>query len=245
MADLKPTTSGGKREALSIVLLAVCVIVFLSLVSYDWRDIPLLHEPPNTPPANFIGPGGAWVSFVLFEIFGLGAYLIPIWFLGFGIVLIFHGIEHIRAKLIWAAMMMMTLACFLELHTDWFSPFMAALNMSAVGGVPAQFVARLISVQILGDVGANILVIALFLAASVLFFGWDAILRLTAMLHETASRLASREPQDMMDAHKRQPAIKGWKRERIERVAAREETLQKDEPEQGELIVIPKPEKNP
>jgi S-DNA-T family DNA segregation ATPase FtsK/SpoIIIE len=245
MADPKPTNSGGKREALSIVLLAVCVIVFLSLVSYDWRDIPLLHEPPNTPPANFIGPGGAWVSFILFEIFGLGAYLIPIWFLGFGIVLIFHGIEHIRAKLIWAAMMMMTLACFLELHTDWFSPFMAALNMSAVGGVPAQFVARLISVQILGDVGANILVIALFLSASILFFGWDAILRLTAMLHETASRLASREPQDMMDAHKRQPAIKGWKRERIERVAAREEILQKDEPEQAELIAIPKPEKEP
>ncbi len=245
MADTKPTNSGGKREALSIVLLAVCVIVFLSLVSYDWRDIPLLHEPPNTPPANFIGPGGAWVSFVLFEIFGLGAYLIPIWFLGFGIVLIFHGIEHIRAKLIWAVMMMITLACFLELHTDWFGPFMGALNMSAVGGVPAQFVARLISVQILGDVGANILVVALFLAASVLFFGWDAILRLTAMLHETATRLASREPQDMMDAHKRQPAVKGWKRERIERVAAREETIHKDEPEQGELMAIPKPEKEP
>jgi S-DNA-T family DNA segregation ATPase FtsK/SpoIIIE len=245
MADTKPTNSGGKREALSIVLLAVCVIVFLSLVSYDWRDIPLLHEPPNTPPANFIGPGGAWVSFVLFEIFGLGAYLIPIWFLGFGIVLIFHGIEHIRAKLIWAVMMMITLACFLELHTDWFGPFMGALNMSAVGGVPAQFVARLISVQILGDVGANILVVALFLAASVLFFGWDAILRLTAMLHETATRLASREPQDMMDAHKRQPAVKGWKRERIERVAAREETVHKDEPEQGELMAIPKPEKEP
>ena len=245
MADTKPTNSGGKREALSIVLLAVCVIVFLSLVSYDWRDIPLLHEPPNTPPANFIGPGGAWVSFVLFEIFGLGAYLIPIWFLGFGIVLIFHGIEHIRAKLIWAVMMMITLACFLELHTDWFGPVMGALNMSAVGGVPAQFVARLISVQILGDVGANILVVALFLAASVLFFGWDAILRLTAMLHETATRLASREPQDMMDAHKRQPAVKGWKRERIERVAAREETIHKDEPEQGELMAIPKPEKEP
>ncbi len=236
MADLKPATSSGKREALSIVLLAVCVIVFLSLVSYDWRDIPLLHEPVNTPPANFIGPGGAWVSFVLFESFGLGSYLIPIWFLGYGIILIFRGIEHIRAKLIWAVMMMMTFACFLELHTEWFTPFMDALNLSAAGGVPAQFVTQLISVRLLGDMGANILIVALFLAASVLFFGWDAILRLTAMLHETAGKWASRDGNDMLDAHKRQP--KDWKRERIERVAARAE--KDDAPEQGELIPIAK-----
>jgi S-DNA-T family DNA segregation ATPase FtsK/SpoIIIE len=248
MADTKPTHGGGKREALSIVLLAICVIVFLSLVSYDWRDISLLHEPPNTPPANFIGPGGAWVSFILFGLLGLGAYLLPLWFLGFGIVLIFHGIEHIRAKLVWAAMMMVTLAGILELHADWFTSFMSALNISAVGGVPAQFVVRLVSVNILGDVGTNILIISLFVAASILFFGWDAILRMWAMLHQTATKLATREPGDMMDPQKRQPAIKAWKRERIERVAAREETLRKDEdededPEQGELIAIPKPEK--
>ncbi len=238
----KPTTSGGVREAWSIVLLAVCVIIFLSLVSYDWRDIPLLQEPPNIPPANFIGPGGAWISFILFESFGLGAYLIPLWFLGFGIVLIFHGIEHVRAKLTWAVLMMVSLACFLELHASWFEPFMAALNMSAVGGIPAQFVARLISVQLLGDVGANILIIAIFLAASILFFGWDAILRLTAMLHETAGKLASRSDRDMLDSHKRQPAIKPWKRERLERVAAQEEQrLEDEEPEQRELIPLVKP----
>lgn len=243
MAELaKSTTSSGVREAWSIVLLAVCVIIFLSLVSYDWRDIPILQEPPNTPPANFIGPGGAWVSFILFALFGLGAYLIPLWFLGFGIVLIFHGIEHIRAKLTWAALMMVSLACFIDLHTSWFEPFMAALNLSAAGGIPAQFVARLISVQLLGEVGANILILAIFLAASILFFGWDAILRLTALLHETAGKWASRTDRDLVDPHKRQPGIKGWKRERLERVAAQEEQRREEdeEPEQRELIPLPK-----
>ncbi|MEI6564831.1 MAG: DNA translocase FtsK [bacterium] len=243
MAEIKSNTSSGAREAWSIVLLAVCVIIFLSLVSYDWRDISILCEPSNTPPANFIGPGGAWISFVLFEAIGLGAYLIPLWFLGFGIVLIFHGIQHIRAKLLWGILMMMTLACFLDLHSDWCAPFLAVLNLSAAGGVPAQFLVYVLSVKLLGEVGANILIIAMFLASSILFFGWDAILRFTAMLQTTAEKWAHRDDRDMMDSQKRQPAIKGWKRERIERVAAREEALRADEeePEQRELIIIPEP----
>ncbi len=242
MADVKSNTGNGLREAMSIVLLAVCVIVFLSLVSYDWRDMPLLCEPANTPPANFIGPGGAWVSFILFEAVGLGAYLIPLWLLGFGIVLIFHGIEHIRAKLLWVALMMFSLTCFLELHADWFEPLLSALNLSAAGGIPAQAIARVLAVDLFGSLGAEILVAAVFLASSVLFFGWDAILRFTALLHNTAGKLAHRDDRDMMDAQKRQPAIKGWKRERLARVAAREEArLEEDEeqPEQGELIVVP------
>lgn len=246
MAETKSNTGTGNglREALSIVLLAVCVIIFLSLVSYDWRDIPLLCEPPNSPPANFIGPGGAWMSFVLFEAVGLSAYLIPLWFLGFGIVLIFHGIDHIRAKLVWVVLMMFSLACFLELHSDWFDPLLVALNLSAAGGVPAQAVAYLLSVKLLGSLGAEILVVAIFLAASVLFFGWDAILQFTAMLHDTAGKLVHRDERDMIDSQKRQPAVKGWKRERIERVAAREEAQrveaeeEDEEPEQRELIVV-------
>jgi S-DNA-T family DNA segregation ATPase FtsK/SpoIIIE len=242
MAETPSNVSSSVREAWSIVLLAVCVILFLSLVSYDWRDISLLSQPVNSPPANFIGPGGAWTAFILFESFGLGSYLIPLWFLGFGIVMIFHGIEHIRAKLSWAALMMMTFSCFLELHADWFSSFLAAWNLGAVGGVPAQLLSRFLAVHVLGDVGANILIVAVFLAGSVLFFGWDAILRFAASLH---ARLGVRQDRDMIDPQKRQPAIKPWKRERLERVAAREEKrIEEDEPEQRELIVIP-PAKEP
>lgn len=249
MAETPNPVSSSAREAWSIVLLAVCVILFLCLISYDWRDIPLLNQPVNTPPANFIGPGGAWTAFALFEAFGFTAYLLPLWFLGFGIVLIFHGIQHVKAKLAWAALMMITLACLLELHSEWFADFLPAWNLSAAGGVPAQVLARFIAVQVLGDIGANILVIALFLAGTVLFFGWDAILRLTAMLHDTAGRLAARQDRDLVDVHKRQPAIKPWKRERLERVAAKEEKRmeqEEEEPAQRELLqIIPAKEKDP
>ncbi len=243
MAEGKSNTGNGLREALSIVLLAVCAILFFSLASYDWRDISLLCEPPTSPPDNIIGPGGAWISFLLFELMGLSAYLMPLWFLGFGLILIFHGIEHIRPKLLWVALMMFFLACFLELHADWFATILAALNISAAGGVPAQAVTYVLSVKMLGEIGAEILIVGLFLAFSILFFGWDAILRFTAMLHNTAGKWANRDDRDMIDTQKRQPAVKGWKRERIERAAAKEEALrveaEDEEPEQRELIVVP------
>ena len=245
MAEPKPNVSSSVREAWSIVLLGVCVILFLSLVSYDWRDISLLYQPVNAPPANFIGPGGAWTAFVLFEAFGLSAYLLPLWFLGFGIVMIFHGIEHIRAKLLWATLMMVSFSCLLELHAVWFSSFLMAWNLSAAGGVPAQIISRFLSVQLLGDVGANILIGVIFLAGSVLFFGWEAILRFIAMLQDKAGKLASRQVDDLVDPQKRQPAVKSWKRERLERVAAREEKRLEDEPEQGELLAVAKGDKEP
>ena len=245
MAETKTEGSGGGvREAWSIVLLAICVILFLSLVSYDWRDIMLLREPPNSPPANFIGPGGAWTAYVLFQALGLGAYLLPLWFLGFGIILIFHGIEHVRAKLTWAALMMASLACLLDLHADWVSSLVSVLNLGAAGGVPAQWLSRILAVGLLGDVGANILVVALLLASSILFFGWDAILRFATMLHTAAAnKLAPTDDRDMLDPHKRRPAIAGSKLERLER-AARAESRQADEddePKQRELLVIAEP----
>lgn len=231
------------REAWSIVLLAICVILFLSLISYDWRDIPFLREPANIPPANFIGPGGAWTAYVLFQALGLGAFLLPLWFLGFGIILIFHGIAHVRAKLTWAALMMFSLACLLDLHADWVAPVLSALNLGAAGGVPAQWIAQGLSTNMLGDVGANIAVIAVLLSSSILFFGWDAILRFVTMLHTAAAaKLAPAEDRDMIDPQKRRPSIAGAKRERIERVAAKEESrkaVDEDEaPKQRELLVV-------
>ena len=243
MATPPPTPkmmSTGKREALSILVLGVCAILFLSLVSYDWRDISLLRVPPNNPPANFIGPVGAWVSFVMFMTLGVGAYLLPIWLLGFGIVLIFRGIEHVRAKVLWAALFMLSMACLVQLRADWFPSPRTSLNIDAPGGIPAQLIMQGLSVHLLGTLGAGILMTSIMLASGILFFGWEAIRRgfgrfsgWVAGAHERLS-----EPdRETADALKRKPAIQEWKRERIERVVAQAE---KDEraPKQKEFVVV-------
>ncbi len=232
--------STGKREALSIVLLGVCAILFLSLVSYDWRDVSVLRTPPNNPPANFIGPVGAWVSFILFMTLGVGVYALPIWFLGFGIVLIFRGIEHVRAKLTWAALFMVSIACLMELQSDWFRSPMQALNISAPGGIPAQVIMHALSVHLLGGLGAGIVMVSIALASAILFFGWDAIQREFARLVQwgtTARERLGGAAQAESEAPLRKPAIQEWKRERIERVAAQTEKAER-QPKQKEFVVV-------
>jgi S-DNA-T family DNA segregation ATPase FtsK/SpoIIIE len=244
--ETKPKMSTGIREVWSIGLLAVCVLLFLSLVSYDWRDISLLTAPSNDPPCNFIGPAGAWLSFVMFMAFGVASYLLPLWFLGFGVVLIFHGVEHARAKLAWAALMMLSLCCLIDLRPALVSGVAQSLNLSAPGGVPAQLFCRLLSVHLLGDVGALITVLAVLLISSVLFFGWDVILRelnrMAGVISTATNKWALQGDREATDWPKRQPAIQEWKRERIERVARDDKKAARREPEQHELVTLPDPE---
>ena len=69
-----------------MILLVMVVFSALSLFSYSWTDISILKARASQPPDNLIGPVGAWMSFLLFMTFGVGAYLTPLWFLivGFG-----------------------------------------------------------------------------------------------------------------------------------------------------------------
>ena len=230
--------STGKREALSIVLIGLCALLFLSLVSYDWRDVGALCSPANMPPSNFIGPVGAWISFVLFMTVGLGAYVLPLWLLGFGVVLIFRGVEHVRAKVVWAACFMLAMTCLIDLRADWFATPMRSLNLSAPGGIPAQVITHVLAVQLLGGLGAGILLLSIALASLVLFFGWDAIqrecLRLAGMVGSARERFAAAEPEP--EPARRKPAIQEWKRERIERVAAK--TERDERAKQKEFVVV-------
>jgi S-DNA-T family DNA segregation ATPase FtsK/SpoIIIE len=244
MADIemKPKMRTGVREAWSIALLAVFALLLLSLVSYDWRDISLLTAPPNDPPGNFIGPVGAWLSFVTFMIFGVASYLLPVWFLGFGVVLFSRGVEHARGKLVWATLMMFSLCCLIDLRPALVSGMASALNLSAPGGMPAQLTVHLLSVHLLGDVGALITVAAILAISSVLFFGWDAILRevnrFAGAVNTATNRLAARGEREAADWPKRQPAIQEWKRERIERVARDDKKTARRESEQDELVAL-------
>jgi S-DNA-T family DNA segregation ATPase FtsK/SpoIIIE len=133
---------------------------------------------------------------------------------------------------------------------------MVSLNIGAAGGVPAQMVTHLLSEHMFGDLGALIVVLAALLVSSILFFGWDVIVREAARLVAWATaageRVKGQGAPEATELPKRKPAIKEWQRERIERVAAREEekrpvreveerkrTVVPDREPQPELISVP------
>lgn len=65
-----------------LLFIAASFIIFLSLISYDIKDISFLSYPSNKPFVNLIGIAGAYMAFFFFFILGYGAFLIP-FFLSF------------------------------------------------------------------------------------------------------------------------------------------------------------------
>ncbi len=165
----------GWREACAILLIAVCIVLLLCLFSYDWRDVSALCVPPREPPANFIGPFGAWMAFTLFMSFGIAAYFLPVWFLGFGLTLVFRGIANLRAKLVWAAVFMTSLCGLLAIEPSFWYQLFPLLNIDAPGGIPAQYATDWMCHRALGRVGTLIVDLTGLTIAVVLFFGWAAI----------------------------------------------------------------------
>nr|WP_240457601.1 DNA translocase FtsK [Halomonas socia] len=68
---------GASREGVVIMLLAGCVFLLLALFSYQSGDPGWSHSGPETTVGNWMGPVGAWLSDVLYLLFGASALWWP------------------------------------------------------------------------------------------------------------------------------------------------------------------------
>ncbi|MGQ7243630.1 DNA translocase FtsK 4TM domain-containing protein [Salinicola sp. V024] len=68
---------GVTREGAVILLLAICVFLLLALFSYTPTDPGWSHSGPDQSVSNWMGPIGAWLSDVLYSLFGASALWWP------------------------------------------------------------------------------------------------------------------------------------------------------------------------
>ena len=66
------------REGSLFGLLALCISLFLSLISYSNLDHSYHFSNPDSSISNLLGSTGSWVSDLLLAIFGVTAFLLPI-----------------------------------------------------------------------------------------------------------------------------------------------------------------------
>jgi S-DNA-T family DNA segregation ATPase FtsK/SpoIIIE len=76
---------GFAREIAALLLIALATLLTLSLISFDAQDDTLLtRNYARTDTRNYIGPVGANISAILFQLAGWSAYILPVtlFFLG-------------------------------------------------------------------------------------------------------------------------------------------------------------------
>jgi S-DNA-T family DNA segregation ATPase FtsK/SpoIIIE len=130
----------GWADFIGIGLLAAAVLLLLAQVSFDWRDISVLRDPPNKPLHNWIGWAGAHLAWVFFIFFGMVAYFVPVLFAAFGLGYLFNFMrylrEHSRWSVFWAAMLLVSLTGLLHIMhvTGWTGDLNNRLGSQSAGG---------------------------------------------------------------------------------------------------------------
>ena len=97
----------GFGDIIGIALIAVSVLMLVALLSYDPRDVSVNSTETNLTTHNWIGQIGAWIGFLLFFLFGAGAYLLPILLFCFGLSYLFHWMAYFHRRWVWATTLLL------------------------------------------------------------------------------------------------------------------------------------------
>ncbi len=106
-------SSRGFDDIIGVVLLLAALLLLMSQLSFDPHDIRFLNNPPMRPAHNWIGPLGAYISWWIFLVFGMVAYVLPLLIAVFGAAFLFgfmhYLLERPRWSLIWSGGLLVSL----------------------------------------------------------------------------------------------------------------------------------------
>lgn len=173
------------RESAGFGFLVLAAIIALALFTFNIDDPGWSHTGRNSVVDNSVGPAGAWVSDVLFNLFGYVAYLLPLmlgfigWRLVRGRFSRPRGAEPFAFVRIAGFLLLLISACGIaDLH---FGVSEGALPHNIFGGgiLGTQVAWKLVS--IFKPLGTTLLLTALFLCSLTLSLGssWFALLEAT------------------------------------------------------------------
>src|SRR5436189_5798797 len=169
------------NEVFALVLLFAGTLLFFALISYTPRDIPswfwFSHvSPANHPAQNFIGPLGAIVAGICYQLIGVFAsLLLAAVLLGFGAAKLFHPQLRVTLRIPWIILFLISGAC---LDQAWgISHFLGRKVPVDIQG-PGGFIGYSLSDEhrgllpaALGPVGSVLLIVAVYLTTLILVTG--------------------------------------------------------------------------
>ena len=66
----------GLNDIIGVVLLAVALLLFIAMTSFDRNDVAANTTNRNVTPHNLIGGAGSWIAHFFFQAFGAGAFVL-------------------------------------------------------------------------------------------------------------------------------------------------------------------------
>jgi DNA segregation ATPase FtsK/SpoIIIE, S-DNA-T family len=169
------------NEVFALVLLFAGTLLFFALISYTPKDIPswlwFSHvSPANHPAQNFIGPLGAIVAGICYQVIGVFAsLLLAAVLLGFGAAKLFYPRLRFAIRIPWIVLFLVSGAC---LDQAWGISHLLGrkvpVDIQGPGGLVGYRLSdehRGLLPAALGPVGSVLLVVAIYLTTLILVTG--------------------------------------------------------------------------
>jgi S-DNA-T family DNA segregation ATPase FtsK/SpoIIIE len=164
----KNPKASGAREIWAVVLVGLALLLLLSLMSYNPYDVGNVagSSDAHVGVRNFIGPVGAWISFVAFQGLGLAAYALMVVLGVLGAMLLLGKEVPWRSKVGAGVLLLLASACLL--HLAGFEKAQRALNLpDSAGGFLGLFVGGFFE-KLLGAVGTAIVFLVAYLISLII-----------------------------------------------------------------------------
>jgi len=158
--ELIPTKKRRLQEIAGVISILGSLYLLVSIFSYNKWDKSLFIYS-NTAPSNYGGIVGAYISDILISAIGLSGYLVPVFFIIYGIKKILNR-EGTGLHIIGATIFLPSLSTLLHLISKTV-PF----NIDQPGGLSGLLLSNLFE-RLLSIAGAYILSIALFTVSIIL-----------------------------------------------------------------------------
>jgi len=188
------------NEVFALVLLFAGTLLFFALISYTPKDIPswfwFSHvSPANHPAQNFIGPAGAIVAGICYQLIGVFAsLLLAAVLLGFGAAKLFYPRLRVVYRIPWIVLFLVSGAC---LDQAWGISHLLGrkvpVDIQGPGGLIGYRLSdehRGLLPAALGPVGSVLLVVAVYLTTLILVTGLRPIHLVREIVNRTHRSVA-------------------------------------------------------
>jgi DNA segregation ATPase FtsK/SpoIIIE, S-DNA-T family len=188
------------NEVFALVLLFAGTLLFFALISYTPKDIPswlwFSHvSPANHPAQNFIGPLGAIVAGICYQLIGVFAsLLLAAVLLGFGAAKLFYPRLRVVPRIPWIILFLVSGAC---LDQAWGISHLLGrkvpMDIQGPGGLIGYRLSdehRGLLPAALGPMGSVLLVVAVYLTTLILVTGLRPIHLVREMVNLTRRSVA-------------------------------------------------------
>jgi DNA segregation ATPase FtsK/SpoIIIE, S-DNA-T family len=173
----KPRPESPMLPGFGLMLCIAALLLALSLFSYTWEDISLLKVPANDPPSNLFGPVGAWCAFMHFMILGVGAFLVPLFFLCAGLLIIFSKAKKMGSRIAWMFGTLLCTICVIQIDANAWQRLSTNMNIGPdAGGLFGRLIISRFLAYWLNGVGAAFVMWAALLGCLFMTLRWQTVL---------------------------------------------------------------------